>query len=116
MGADSWLEITSWHEWRRLMELCHFIVVTRPGYELDASAYANKPIPVVNVKGPGCRQWGNMQSSNERPHAFITDVVVSDISATAIRAAARSGDLERLHALVPSAVADYIEKYGLYQK
>jgi nicotinate-nucleotide adenylyltransferase len=115
MGADSWLEITSWHDWRRLMELCNFIVMTRPGYELGPTAWANMPIPVVNVLGVGCRQWGNARSHNENPHAFITDAVMMDISATAIRDAARAGDSQRLLELVPEPVANYIEKYELYQ-
>ena len=34
---------------------------------------------------------------------------------TAIRAAARAGDHRQLRQAVPTAVADYIEKYGLYK-
>ena len=37
MGADSWAEITTWHEWRRLLTLANLIVVTRPGYEISTS-------------------------------------------------------------------------------
>lgn len=110
MGADSWLEITSWHDWRRLLELCHFIVMTRPGYELGSTALA-MPIPVVNVGGVGCKIGGHYQN----PHAFITDAVTMDISASAIRAAARAGESERLREMVPEAVANYIEKYALYR-
>ena len=36
MGADSWMEITTWREWERVLELTNHIVVTRPGYELSA--------------------------------------------------------------------------------
>jgi nicotinate-nucleotide adenylyltransferase len=115
MGADSWLEITSWHDWRRLMELCNFVVMTRPGYELGSTALADNPIPVVNVGGVGCRQWGNARGHNQHPTAFITDAVMMDISASAIRAAARAGESQRLRELVPAAVANYIEKYELYK-
>jgi nicotinic acid mononucleotide adenylyltransferase len=38
-----------------------------------------------------------------------------DVSATAIRAAARAGESERLREMVPPAVANYIEKYELYK-
>ncbi|MGZ8844779.1 MAG: nicotinate-nucleotide adenylyltransferase, partial [Pyrinomonadaceae bacterium] len=31
MGADSWSEITTWRDWRRLLTMCDHIVVTRPG-------------------------------------------------------------------------------------
>jgi nicotinic acid mononucleotide adenylyltransferase len=38
-----------------------------------------------------------------------------DISATEIRAAARAGEGAQLRAMVPMAVASYIEKYELYK-
>lgn len=115
MGADSWLEITSWHDWRRLLELCHFIVMSRPGYEVSSTTLAQMPIPVMNVQGVGCQQEGLLRSHYQNPHAFITDAVMMDISASAIRAAARAGESERLRELVPDAVAKYIEKYTLYR-
>ena len=115
MGADSWLEIKSWHEWRRLLTLCNFIVMTRPGYELDRAAAADMPIPVVNVFGVVGRQWDIMRMDNATPHAFLTDAVSSDISAARIRAAVRSGDYTSLKVMVPAAVATYIEKYDLYK-
>src|SRR5262245_6895898 len=37
MGADSWAEIRTWHEWEKLLQMCDQIVVTRPGYEVPAS-------------------------------------------------------------------------------
>lgn len=108
MGADSWLEIKSWHDWRRLMGLCHFIVMTRPGYELSGAAMADMPIPALNVREV-------MRMHYQRPQAFMTDAVMMDISATAIRIAARAGESQRLREMVPDPVANYIEKYGLYQ-
>jgi nicotinate-nucleotide adenylyltransferase len=108
MGADSWLEIRSWHDWRRLMELCHFIVMTRPGYELNAAGWADMPIPASNVREV-------MRMHYQHPQAFMTDAVMMDISATAIRIAARAGESQRLREMVPDPVANYIEKYGLYQ-
>jgi nicotinate-nucleotide adenylyltransferase len=108
MGADSWLEIKSWHDWRRLMGLCHFIVMTRPGYDLNGAAMADMPIPALNVRDV-------MRMHYQRPQAFMTDAVMMDISATAIRIAARAGESQRLREMVPDPVANYIEKYGLYQ-
>jgi nicotinate-nucleotide adenylyltransferase len=111
MGADSWLEITSWHEWRRLLSLCHFIVVTRPQYPLEA--IPELPVEVVNVSGRTPRNL--IKPSLQSPQTFITDAVMNDVSATAIRLAARSGDREKLRGAVPIAVARYIEKYELYR-
>lgn len=115
MGADSWLEIRSWHQWQRLLSLCNFIVVTRPGYELESGSEAEMPINVINNFGHGCRQLINASSHNETPHAYLTDVVQSKVSATRIRAAVQSRDTDALQTMVPVAVANYIEKYGLYK-
>ena len=115
MGADSWLEIRSWHQWQRLLSLCSFIVVTRPGYEIESGSHIDMPITVVNNFGRGSGQLTNASSHNETPHAYLTDVVQSGVSATRIRAAVQSRDTDALQTMVPIAVANYIEKYGLYK-
>jgi len=92
MGADSWAEITTWREWEKLTTLANLIVVTRPGFELEAPA-----------QEPGVKQ------------VFISDAVMIDVSATEVRQAAREGNEEILNKLVPPEVANYIRKYGLYR-
>lgn len=37
-GLDSFLEIETWKDWEDLLDLCHFIVVSRPGYSFDEVA------------------------------------------------------------------------------
>ena len=115
MGADSWLEIRSWHQWERLLSMCNFIIVTRPGYEFDSRFHVDMPINVVNNLGAGCRQLTNARAHHGTPHAFLTDVVKSEVSATRIRAAVQSRDIAALQTMVPIPVANYIEKHGLYK-
>jgi nicotinic acid mononucleotide adenylyltransferase len=50
-----------------------------------------------------------------RPKIFVTDIVVVDVSATAVRRAVAEEAEEKLERLVPPSVADYIRKYGLYR-
>src|SRR5258708_1333778 len=50
IGADSWSEITTWHEWQRLLRMCDVIVVTRPGYELSGKI-PRGAAQVVDVRG-----------------------------------------------------------------
>lgn len=114
MGADSWLEITSWHEWERLLSMCHFVVVTRPGFEIEGVDYSNMSIPVVNAIGH-CDPESNLSAEMKTPHVLLTDAANVDVSATQIRAAVRENDLAALKAMVPPAVANYIEKYDLYK-
>ncbi len=114
MGADSWAEITTWREWQRLMTLVNLIVVTRPGYEVAAAhAAAESAAKVVDLRGlfePGSL----LKVEPGAPRVFITDAVMHDVSATAVRQAARA-NREDLDKLVPLEVADYIRKYGLYR-
>ena len=112
MGADSWSEITTWREWRRLLTLANLIVMTRPGYEISAAQVdAETAARIVDRRG-----------ADENPHTsetgkqkiFLTDAVMLDVSATAIRRAANEDD-RKLNGLVPLEVAEYIRKYRLYR-
>jgi nicotinate-nucleotide adenylyltransferase len=116
VGADSWLEITTWHEWRRLLALCHLIVVARPGFDLKAFDREKVAPPgrVIDSTGRGCRQLINMSTMGGEPSVMLTDAVMLDISATTIRATARTRDFDKLKELVPPQVAAYIEKHRLY--
>jgi nicotinate-nucleotide adenylyltransferase len=109
MGADSWAEITTWREWRRLLTLANLIVVTRPGYEIsNAQVDAETAANVVDLRDAKGTAGGS-------PKVFVTDAVMLDVSATAIRRAAAEDDSERLNRLVPLEVAEYIRKYRLYR-
>jgi nicotinate-nucleotide adenylyltransferase len=113
MGADSWSEITTWREWQTLLTMCDHIVVTRPGYELAAD-----PAPVtsaMDMRGKKHEEVERILSASPTSQLFVTDVVFEDVSATAIRAAARNADPNVLENMVPPEVAAYIEKYGLYE-
>lgn len=112
MGADSWSEITTWREWQRLLTMCDHIVVTRPGYELNpAPAGAD----VLDTRGKTDDEINALVSESASPRVFVTDAVFEDVSATAIRAAAKRGDKSALTKMAPHEVAHYIEKYGLYR-
>ena len=114
MGADSWSEITTWREWRRLLTLCDQIVVTRPGFDLEINPAAEAVI--ADTRGLSAGELEELINRSPGPQAFLTDAVFADVSATAIRQAVRSADTQALEKMVPASVAGYIEKYGLYRK
>jgi nicotinate-nucleotide adenylyltransferase len=114
IGADSWSEIATWHEWQRLLGMCDLIVVTRPGYDLSGSN-PNASARIIDVRGMGSGEISAVLDSDTCFRTFLTDAALIDISATEIRAAARAGDREKLSQMVPAAVANYIEKYELYK-
>jgi nicotinate-nucleotide adenylyltransferase len=115
MGADSWSEITTWHEWERLLAITNHIVVTRPGFEVGIDhlpAAVRKRI--VDVRGPGePAKAAAVPVANNA--IFISDAAMMDVSATDIRRAAREGRFSDLVNWVPGPVARYIKKYSLYR-
>lgn len=118
IGADSWSEITTWHEWQRLLKMCDLIVSTRPGYDLavkDPAGAAN----VVDVRGLTTPEISKLIGTGSGPGVFLTDAAMVDVSASRIRAAVQSlgqsDDGTALREMVPAAVASYIEKYDLYR-
>ncbi len=112
MGADSWSEIATWRDWRRLLTMCDHIVVTRPGFEVNVQSSG---FTLADIRGKSDDEILAVVAGSASPQVFVTDTVFEDVSATAIRAAARSGLREDLAKLVPPEVAAYIEKYGLYK-
>ncbi len=115
MGADSWAEITTWREWRRLPALANLIVVTRPDYEVSANHIDRETAAnLVDVRGStGAIDLQMFESG--APKIFISDAVMHDVSATDVRQAVRENRTEDLEKLVPLEVADYIRKYKLYR-
>lgn len=108
VGADSLRELPTWKDWRQLFEHAHFVVAERPGQSLDAGLspeleafiqprWADSPAALLDT--PGGRVFRLRQPL--RPE-----------SATEIRGRIASGRPWR-H-LVPEAVAEYIERHGLY--
>jgi nicotinate-nucleotide adenylyltransferase len=114
IGADSWAEITAWHEWQRLLKMCDLIVSTRPGYDLKSSV-PQELANIVDVRGMSREKISELLNIEDSPRVFLTDAAMVDVSATVIRAAVQSGEMKKLRASVPAEVAGYIEKYELYQ-
>jgi nicotinate-nucleotide adenylyltransferase len=116
MGADSWMEIATWREWERVLELSNHIVVSRPHYELSAEhvtpAVREK---IIDLRGLNVAEAAKKIEISGGLKIYITDAVNMDISATAIRRAAREGlEADWVKSVSPS-VAEYIRKYGLYK-
>lgn len=95
MGMDSLLLMDTWRDYRKLATLCHFIIVTRPGYRLDRS---NPRLATL----PG-QLWD---------HAHLLEIPGMDISSTDIRCRIATGRPVRY--LVPEPVEAYIRQHGLY--
>lgn len=106
VGADAFAGITTWHEWPRLTELAHLVVVHRPGWELAIPTGAS-----AVLDGRECR---DLKMLAQRPTGclWFQPVTPLQISASAIRSAVRAG--RSIDYWVPSTVARFIHEQRLY--
>lgn len=109
MGADSWSDIRTWHDWESVLLSSDHIVVTRPGYEISFGHVTdNVRKRIVDVRG------NRPELINRRERGiWITDAVLFDTSASELRFDLSDGRLDRKDE-IPQTVAKYIEKYELY--
>lgn len=112
MGLDSWAEITTWREWKRLTTLANLIVVTRPGFKFSVEQVGGD-IATIVVDVRGRVDEVGLRLEANRKQIFITDVVLLDIAATMVRQKATEN--KDLAELVPQEVGEYIIKYELYR-
>ncbi|HVF88310.1 MAG TPA: nicotinate-nucleotide adenylyltransferase [Pyrinomonadaceae bacterium] len=118
MGADSWEEITTWREWERVVSMTDQIVVTRPGYEVSAAHVTTEVRRrIVDLRGANNAAVAKaLDVGSGTRKVFFTDAARVDVSATAVRRAARGeGAHADLTTMVASSVANYIRKYRLYE-
>jgi nicotinate-nucleotide adenylyltransferase len=94
MGSDSLLDILTWHNPRRLIRLCRFAVVSRPGYQVD--------LDELDALLPGVASRVQMLNAPELA-----------ISSSDIQRRVREGLSIKYQ--VPEAVEDYIYQHKLYQ-
>ncbi len=106
LGMDAFLGLPGWHQWTRLIELAHLVVMERPGVAL----------PITGDLADLVRRHRVVDKTAlaRQPAGGILFVPVSQltISATAIRAQLAAGSSPRF--LLPDAVLDYIQTEGLY--
>jgi nicotinate-nucleotide adenylyltransferase len=108
LGADAFLELPSWHEWRRLFDLANIAVAARPGARLlhpDA-------LPDALKQEVSHRQVADGSAAGPAGTVWLRQMTPLDISATVIRdTLARHGSVRYL---LPDAVLDYINEHQLY--
>jgi nicotinate-nucleotide adenylyltransferase len=110
-GADAFMNLASWHKWRELFGLCHFIIAARPGH-----AFTENPDILPQELNAECaRRWVSSVDSLKQATSgmiFIAQTTLLDISATVIRARVAAGKSVRY--LIPDAALDYIAANHLY--
>ncbi|HPC02958.1 MAG TPA: nicotinate-nucleotide adenylyltransferase [Syntrophales bacterium] len=111
LGLDSFYEIQSWKDWKNLLNLCHFIIMTRPGYEAKGLAGYLPPDFASRFHFEAKENGFRGPTGN---YIYFREVTFLDISGTDIRKRLSEG--KSVMYLVPEEVRQYILKHGLYQE
>jgi nicotinate-nucleotide adenylyltransferase len=115
IGMDAFADIAKWHESEALFRECEFIVASRPGYSLAdvANALPERLRPRPEVIQPFHKQAtvGDLVLKGVTIHLMAN--LNQPASATAIREAVAAG--KSLGRFLDPAVAEYIQKMGLYK-
>jgi len=111
IGMDAFAHIAKWRSAVELLRSVEFIVASRPGFPLDEVSHAlPAELRPDKTEEKRLQETGLLETKGVRLH-LLPDVH-EEVSATAIREAARRG--VGLESLVPGAVAEYILKMKLY--
>jgi len=97
-GADAFAEIATWSRYPAVLDLAHFVVVSRPGITLDS----------LRERVPSAFH----RHSPADTRVILVEAHTPDVSSTEIRRRVRAG--ESLSGFVPDPVAAYIATHRLY--
>jgi len=109
LGLDAFLGLTTWHDWRSIIELAHIAVATRPGW---ASENLQEHRELTQLWREHLCEDAMQLHRTSAGRIVMVEVTPLAISATAIRAQLRQGRSPRF--LLPDPVLDYIERNRLY--
>ncbi|MBD2802065.1 nicotinate-nucleotide adenylyltransferase [Xenorhabdus szentirmaii] len=109
IGQDSLQTIHTWYKWEELLDNCHLLVCSRPGYESKLST-------------PEMQQWleqhqidtPNLLSQKPHGYIYLAATPLLNISATEIRLRQQQG--LSCNDLLPPSIQDYIDSQGLYRQ
>ena len=104
IGMDAWQSFEGWKQWPLILELCHLVVMTRPGYvpEPLAAHWQQRLIPGV----------AELRATRAGGLMFVT-VPASDAASSTLRSEIELGRDTGL--LLHPAVKRYIEQRKLYR-
>jgi nicotinate-nucleotide adenylyltransferase len=110
-GADAFAEIATWHRYPDVLDLAHFVVVSRPGHAINE---IRRRLPDLSSRmRPAGEVMGNGPTILRNPSILLVETATPDVSSTEIRERLRRG--EPISGLVPPSVERHIHQHGLYR-
>ncbi len=113
IGVDAFLDIETWKNYHQVLEECFFLVISRPGYNLDMAE---------SVLGGQLKNKMELLSEGEeleeemlsRASIFLLPIDALPISSTEIRNRVR--DEKTISGMVAPEVENYIKRQNLYKR
>jgi len=112
VGVDAFLDIGTWHEYRKVLAECFFLVTGRPGFDLGRAREVLGG-RLRKVTGPLAEAGRLSGRVPPRFRIILVPIRALDVSSTAVREKVRRG--ASLEGFVPRAVAAYIRERQLYR-
>lgn len=109
VGGDAFNGFMTWHRPLQILELCHLVVMQRPGHQLATDQGLQQLVDQHRTRDK------SELSQSPGGMIYFQPVCQMDVSSTEIRrriALHQPGDV--LDDLIPDAVASYIKQTGLY--
>ena len=107
-GTDAFAEIATWHGYPEVLDLAHFVVISRPGRSFDD--LRSRLTPLL----PRMREVGASEAAagDDRPAIHLVRAHTPEASSTEVRA--RAAAAKSLAGLVPPEVERHIVRHRLY--
>ncbi len=109
VGTDAFLEIKTWKEYQSLFDYAHFVIMQRPGFQLERLEPLLLSLDVAFEKTDDPRVF----ETHTGNRLMLMKTTLMDISATVVRKLVREDKSVRF--LVPEDVRNYVKEKGLYR-
>jgi nicotinate-nucleotide adenylyltransferase len=112
-GLDSFMDIETWKDWERLLSLCSFVVLSRPGYSFTELAkigfMAQSEQELASLDR---RETEQAVVKSDGSKVFLERISLYDVSSTDIRTRIHQSRTVKYH--LPESVEHYIIENKLY--
>jgi nicotinate-nucleotide adenylyltransferase len=105
-GADAFADIETWYRYPAVLDLAHFVVISRPGVPVDALSDRLPDLRGRFLTAP------TTEPMPAKPSVFLVHAPTPEVSSTEIRRRLSYG--ESVAGLVPRLVERHIHRHHLY--
>lgn len=113
IGVDAFLKIATWHEWRAMFDLCHLVVMRRPGFDMTRVAEHMNAEDYRFLADRMTHDAGAL-TSQATGKILLKSVPQLDISSTQIRTNLLNG--EDISQWVPEAICQQLRGFIIDDK